>query len=268
MSVFRRQDIGVDEGERRVWRIDQIKGKEDPMDRGIWATWYDLAGPGKEEYISWLHEVHIPQTLSRPGYLWAAHVENIVTEERQRATRSYYHYTDDPSVPMGNGYIMLCGAVSPHVFVDPSPAELEARMTAEAREMLGRRIAARSCIFVEVARVDGPEVSQRGPGITPGPAFELGSFNINALENEEEVSTWYARSRLPRMTKMPGCIGVRKLVSIAGWAKHGILYEFVSLEAIEKYFTRDPSEWSQQVIKNLVHAPGSPSIGKRLWPPA
>ncbi|MBI2871893.1 MAG: hypothetical protein HYY00_01735 [Chloroflexi bacterium] len=238
------------------------------MDSGIWATWYDLAGPGREEYISWFHEVHIPQALSRPGYLWAAHVENIVTEERRRTISSFLTHTVDPSVPAGDGFLMLFGGVSPHVFVDPSPAELEARMTAEAREMLGRRIAARSCIFVEVARVDGPAVGTRAPGITPGPAVQFGTFNINALENEVELSTWYARSRFPRMAKMPGCVGARKLVSISGWAKHGVLYEFVSLEAVEKYFTRDTTEWSKQVYGNLIHAPGSPTLGKRIWPPA
>lgn len=26
------------------------------IDRGIWATWYDLPEDGKEEYIQWLHE--------------------------------------------------------------------------------------------------------------------------------------------------------------------------------------------------------------------
>ena len=47
------------------------------MDRGIWATWYDLPEEGKEEYIAWLHDVHLPKALLRPGYLWAAHIENI-----------------------------------------------------------------------------------------------------------------------------------------------------------------------------------------------
>jgi hypothetical protein len=51
------------------------------MARGIWATWYDLPEEGKPEYLSWLHTVHIPAMLARPGYLWAAHVQNIVTPD-------------------------------------------------------------------------------------------------------------------------------------------------------------------------------------------
>ena len=140
-------------------------------------------------------------------------------------------------------------------------------MTTETLEMLSRRIAPRSCIFVESARVDGPEVKTRAPGLTPGPVVQLGSFNINALENEYELSTLYARSRLPLMAPMTGCVGARKLVSISGWAKHAILYEFVSLEAVKKYFIDTDPDWSRRVVRNLVHAPGSPSLGKRIWPP-
>jgi hypothetical protein len=237
------------------------------MDRGIWATWYDLPEHGQAEYLTWLHNIHIPDMLCRPGYLWAAHVQNIMTPEREQNIHRRLIHTDDPSVPIGNQYLMLYGAESPHTFVDPSPTELVANMTAEARAIVSRRIAPRSCIFVEVARVDGPEVKRRAPGITPGPVVQLGSFNINALENEDEMSSWYARSRLPFMAPMTGCVGARKLVSISGWAKHAILYEFISLEAVEKYFV-DPDDWSRQVVKNLIHAPHSPSLGVRIWPGA
>jgi hypothetical protein len=237
------------------------------MDRGIWATWYDLPEQGQQEYLAWLHNVHIPDMLARPGYLWAAHVENIMTPEREQSLDRRLTHTDDPSVPTGNRYLLLYGAENPHTFVDPSPAELGASMAAEARDMLRRQIAPRSCIFVEVARVNGPEAKTRAPGITPGPVIQFGSFNINALENEAEMGTWYARSRLPLMAPMTGCVGARKLVSISGWAKHAILYEFTSLEAVERYFV-DTEEWSRRVVKNLIHAPHSPSLGVRICPPA
>jgi hypothetical protein len=237
------------------------------MDRGIWATWYDLPDEGKDAYLSWLHTVYLPDMLSRPGYLWAAHVQNIMTPEREQDIDRRLIHTQDPAVPTGNAYLLLFGAQNPHTFVDPSVAELAASMTPETREMIGRRLAPRSCIFVEVARVEGPETKTRAPGITPGPVIQLGSFNSNALENEVEMGTWYSRSRLPLMASMPGCVGTRKLVSIAGWAKHAILYEFVSLEAVETHFV-DPEAWSRQVVRSLIHAPHSPSLGVRLWPPA
>jgi len=238
------------------------------MDRGIWATWYDLPETGREDYISWLNEIHIPEMLSRSGYLWAAHVKNDTSEAREQRLHSRLTHTNDPSVPAGNNYLMLFGAENPHTFVDPSPAEMQAKMSSEILSMLNRRVGARSCVFVEVERVDGPEVKTRAPGITPGTIIQLGSFNINAVENEDEMGTWYSRSRLPLMAPMTGCVGARKLVSISGWAKHAILYEFVSLEAVEKYFVDTDEEWSGQVVANLVHAPHSPGLGVRIWPPA
>ena len=82
------------------------------MYRGIWATWYDLPEEGKEEYISWLNDVHLPEALKRPGYLWAAHVANIWGEEREKHKRKVLTHVDDTSVPSGNGYLLLFGAAA------------------------------------------------------------------------------------------------------------------------------------------------------------
>ena len=156
------------------------------MDRGIWATWYDLPEAGRDEYLSWLHEVHIPEALSRPGYLWAAHQENTMPPEREASIHRVLTHindpgVDNPGVPTGNQYLLLFGAASPHTFVDPSLPELMAQADDRTREMIGRRQNSRYCIFVEEARVDGPESKSRQPGLTPGPVVQLGSFNINAL---------------------------------------------------------------------------------------
>ena len=74
-----------------------------------------------------------------------------------------------------------------------------------------------------------------------------------------------ARSRLLLVKPIAGSVGPRRPVSIAGWAKHAILYEFSSLKAAEANLT-DPSEWTRRVIGNLVHAPHSPTLGVRIWP--
>ena len=235
------------------------------MDRGIWATWYDLDAGVKGEYLSWLHQVHLPAMLRRPGYLWAAHVENVVSPEREARNQARLTHVEDPAVPSGFAYLLLYGAASPHGFVDPTPAELTAGLDAEARRMLGHQRGARSCIFVEADRVEGPDAGQRAPGITPGPIIQFGTFNIDALDHEAEMSAWYARSRLPLVRPQAGSVGARKLVSIAGWAKHAILYEFSSLTAAESNLA-DPSEWTRRVIGNLIHAPHSPTLGVRIWP--
>ncbi len=229
------------------------------MDRGIRAVWYDLPEQGRDEYISWLHDVHIPRVLNRPGHLWAAHVQNVPRQSRVT-------HTEDPSVPTGNQFLLLFGATDPHVLLDPNVSELRAASSVETKEMMDRRINPRPMTFVEVSRVDGPAVKTRSPGITPGPVIQMGTFNINALENEDELNTWYSRSRLPLMAPMTGSVGARKLVSVSGWAKHSILYEFTTIEERDRYFIDTDQEWSQKVVQNLIHAPDSPTLGTRIWP--
>ncbi len=240
------------------------------MDRTIWTTWYDLPEEGRDEYLSWLHEVHIPEALKRPGYLWGAHYQT--TDNIKNNVEGRLSHTTDSSVPSGDRFILLFGAETPQPFFEPTPAELAEKQTADTAEMISRRIGERSCIFAEEARVDGPEVSQRSKDLTPGPCIQMGSFNAGKVEDEDELGAWYHAWRLPCMEKLPGCIGCRKLLSISGWAKHSVLYEFISLESRNAEFPiheRDYPEkdkWTDVVVRKLVHAPGSPNVALRLWP--
>lgn len=239
------------------------------MDRAIWATWYDLPAEGEKEYASWLHEAHLPAMLERPGYLWAAHVDNDKSEERGRSIAARLTHTDDASVPTGCGYLTLFGAESVHTFLNPSPAQLAESRGPDEREMLGMRVGVRESVFLEAGRVDGPEAGLRAPGVTPGPRIQMGSFNVSAPRDEERVGAWYAQLRFPRMRALAGCVGMRKLVSVCGWARHAVLYEFALDASVESYFEKELASeaWSREMVGSLVHAPGSPSAGRRVWPP-
>src|SRR5205809_4230227 len=78
-----------------------------PPDRGLWATWYDLPGEGREAYLNWLHGTYLPALLERPGYLWAAH---YATREREGGGATEIQHTMDPKVGTGYHYILLVGA--------------------------------------------------------------------------------------------------------------------------------------------------------------
>ena len=129
--------------------------------------------------------------------------------------------------------------------------------------MIGWRIGLSTCAFVEISRVDGTAVKGRGPEL-PGADYSIPDFYINALENEDDLNTWYSRSRILLMAPMTGPVGARKVVSISGWAKHGFLYEFTTLAERGKYFADTEEARSQKVAANLIHrcvhpawAPGS-----------
>lgn len=242
------------------------------MDRALWITWYDLPEAGKAEYLSWLHERYIPAQLGRPGFLWAAHYacverRNMSTMRREKGL----HNTRDPSVPAGEQYILFFGAVDTAAFGASTPSAIHAALPPHERELLALRSGERVNIMAEAARVDGPERPGYAGGMGLGPCIQIGQFNCTP-QSEEDMLAWYAQWRMPAMTRLPGCIRTRKLASVAGWAKHAILYEFVSLAARNQHFTRhedqrpDMIAWGDRVVAQLTHAPGSANLAQRLWP--
>ena len=243
------------------------------MDQGIWATWYDLPETDTDRYLSWLHEDYLPRLLRRPGYAWAAHYHITGGGSHMQKIHDRLERPDAAEVPGGTQYLVLVGAASPHVFFNPAALQQERQEDGETGDMLALRSGARTCIFSEEVRVTGPECARSAPGSVTGPAIQMGSFRIRTIEEEYDLGAWYAQYRLPAMSRMPGCIRTRKLISAAGWAKHSVLYEFTSLEARQEHFqgheslALDDKVWTSKIIGYTIHAPGSPSVGGRIWPP-
>jgi hypothetical protein len=243
------------------------------MDHGIWATWYDLADGDRERFLAWLHGEYLPELKTRPGCAWVAHYENTRGGPQMRQVGDI---VERPSEDIGSGsqFLILVGAPSPHTFLNPSVLALEKESPPQVRAMLALRRGVRTAIFMEEIRVSGPAAGARAAGTAPGPAIQMGSFRTRTVEDDFDLGCWYAQYRLPYMAQLPGSIATRKLLSVAGWAKHAILYEFTSLEARLKNFEEpheshalDPQEWTGRVVRYTIHTPGSPVVGRRLWPP-
>jgi hypothetical protein len=242
------------------------------MDNGIWATWYDLADATRERFLAWQHETYCPYLRAQPGYVWVAHYRYTGGgPQMEQVKQSAVGHTQD-TIGTGNQYLLLVGGLSPHTFFKPSIKDAELPVGFDA--MLAQRVGTRTAIFTVEERVNGPEPRQFGPGTGPGPAIQMGSFRMRTPEEEFDLGRWYAQYRLPFMAQLKGCIATRKLSGVAGWAKHSVLYEFTSLESRLRHFEEphealalDRTRWESQVIAGTVHAPGSPFIGERIWPP-
>ena len=249
-------------------RVDQ--GKACSVDRAIWITWYNLPDEGRERYLAWLHTSYMPRVLERTGVLWGAHYasEDNVIPLGGGTGRVRHSATD---VPAGDRYILLFGAADTHPFTHPTPEQFHDGLSESDRQALAMRRGTRVNLMLEEARVHGPAARMHEPELIPSPCIQLGSFNAASYTNEDEIARWYAQWRLPSMESVPGCVRVRTLVSIAGWAKHACLYEFASLESRNAHFVHyergrpDMETWSKNVVKDLVHAPGSPNVAQRIW---
>jgi len=242
------------------------------MDNGIWAVWYDLPEGDNSDYFDWLHGACLPALRARPGFLWSAHYRAGGAEGAMMSDLRGSLARAADAIGTGTQYLMLAGAAELTTLVAPSVMDEPEDRT--AREMLSRRIGVRPCLFSTFARVDGPETGRRPAGTTPGPVIQMGSFRTRTLADEYDVCAWYAQHRLPAIAQMAGSIAARVMLSAAGWAKFSVLYEFTSLEAREANFEAkqealglDETHWTRRIHDYTVHAPGSPMVGTRLWPP-
>ena len=238
-----------------------------PPDRGLWAAWYDLPGEGREAYLNWLHGTYLPALLKRPGYLWAAH---YATREREGGGAQIQH-TTDPKVGIGYHYILLVGATHADVFGNPTPSAINAALPEAGRKMVAMRVGERVNITTETGRCEGGAATTYKEGMGAAPCIQIGSFNC-PVEYEEEMHAGYVTSRMPAHCATASCVRTRKLNSVAGWAKHVILYEYTSLDG----FTRDYEAANSKsplgvgghsIVPYLVHAPSGPNSALRLWPP-
>lgn len=243
------------------------------MNEAIWATWYDLAPEDKQATLDWLHAEYLPWLQARPGYSWAAHYRNV---GHGPALSTYNdlagHTPDSEGVAKGSQFVIIVGAPTSHAFYKPLYSELP--MPAGFAEKLAKLKQARTAILSEEARVSGPAYGTRAPGSTPAPAIQFGTYRIRSFEEELSLACWYVHDRFPLMAQMPGVVLTRKFLSSLGWAKHGVMYEFESLEARTNQFEVphegrfvDPNEWVGKIVRSTLHTPGSPFIGERTWPP-
>jgi hypothetical protein len=241
------------------------------MDKGIWASWYDLDANDRDSFLAWLHGTWLP-ALERDGrYNWVAHYRDQEAVKSETGVAGPMEQASKAEgIPVGKQFLLLLGADSPHVFLDP--LVLDGSDGADAK-MLGLRRNVRHAVFVVEASAEGPESPGKVAKTAPSPAIRLGCFRMRNPEDEFESGRWYAQSRLPYMGKVAGSVRARKLISVAGWAKHAILYEFTSPEARRTIWNgmraerdADPNKfWS--IGPKTVHAPGSPTLGERTYPP-
>ena len=197
--------------------------------------------------------------------VWAAHY--VVDEQDYKERRDKLPHTKE-NIPQGTQYICLIAASSPHIYYQKNSPLFSENQTSEIKQRFSERLEARTAILIEEERVTGPDYRMVAPGGVPAQAIQMGSYNMTSVENEIEIGKWYAQIRLPFVSEVKGAIRARKMVSTVGWAKHSVLYEFTSHEDRRQNIVREFDPFSKKTIGETIHAPGSPSIGHRIWPPA
>src|SRR5262245_40570142 len=183
------------------------------MDRALWISWYDLPDAGRDAYLSWAHGTYMPAMVKLPGVLYAAHFKAVVVPGEVPGGGRLSH-VKDPKIPAGNGYIMIVGAEDAHAFGRPSPRKIHAGLAQSDQKMLATRQGERVNVMADEARADGLDAKKREAKAALSPCIQLGTFQAgSAAGDEDEMLEWYVQCRMPNMTRLSGCVGVRKIVS-------------------------------------------------------
>jgi hypothetical protein len=242
------------------------------MSEVIKAEWFDLDEDTQQDTLQWLHQSYLPAVQATPGVGWVGHYA-IVKSPSKRYIKDAPEKveTSDVSIPTGWQYVILTAALSSEVFFGQNNS-LDALAQTNAASMAALKNF-RSAVFLEEQVVNSPEQRACPYGMGPPPAMQIGHYNTNTPEDDLELARWYRSERFSRVSVTPGMIRGRKMLSIAGWAKHGVLWEFTDLPdgdySFEHRFVaaaRDDEWGGRHVLDYVTHCHGSPNAGRRIWP--
>ncbi|MEP5152329.1 hypothetical protein [Planktotalea sp.] len=242
------------------------------MSEVIKVEWFDLDEGSKIETLDWLHNSYLPKVQASAGVGWVGHYDIV-----QSPTKGYIdgapekHETTDPNIATGWQNVILTAALSSEVFFGQD-APLDAIAESHAPQLKALQNY-RTSVYLEEQVVNSPEQRTSPYGMGPPPAMQFGHYNTNTPEDDIELARWYRGERFSRVSVTPGMIRGRKLLSIAGWAKHGVLWEFADLPegdySFEHRFVaadRDDEWQGRHVLEYVTHCYGSPNAGRLIWP--
>ena len=244
------------------------------MGNSIWAIWYNLEDEDRSTFQNWLHQSYLPAIASNSHFDWIAHFQRIEAppQSARKADGSFVIGHTKDEIGQGQEYILIIGASSSTPFLDPLFLSEENQSVPGTKEFLALRRGVRHVMFMEQQCVDGaaPEAAAHPP--YPGPVIQFGSYRLQSVDNEFEVATWYELCRLKFMALAPQCVRTRTYAGVAGWAKHGVLYEFTSIAARNECWDiqrrmRNTGELGQswEIGHFTQHTPGSPVVCERTF---
>jgi hypothetical protein len=242
-------------------------------DRAVWGVWYDVEDENREPFFRWLHETYLPFLAASKQFAWVAHYERWrgPLTNSWRLDSDAYERRTTADIKGGTQFVQLAGAAAPYPFIKAIEEHDAHRGPAGAGEMLELRKDVRHEVFIEDERAFGP-LGQKGLDESLAPCVQFGNFRMVSTEKDLDCLSWYPDVCFPALAKATGSLRTRKLVGVAGWAKHGVIYEFTSIDGrneafaeVQKLRAADPSKVFS-LGPQTVHAPGSAFIGTRTWP--
>jgi len=215
---------------------------------GLLMVYCDVAPAHEEEFNRWYNEEHIPERLAIPGVLNAARYK---------------------AVEGGPTYLACYELTSADAWYAEAWQRWLRHPTAWSQRMapsviglsyirnLYRRIYPED-VPAETAQAEMSAVLLIGRMSVPAP--------LEAMFNDA-----YNQERLPMCRRIPGYIRARRFEAVMGEPKYATVHEMASLDvwksqAWEDWRAAVTPVWNREIRPNMVHAPGSPGVYRRIFP--
>lgn len=207
----------------------------------------DVGPEHDAEFNSWYNEEHLPERLSAPGFLDAARYEAL------RGGPRYLAVYELESVDALH--------TEEYMRMSNNPTEWTKRMSPN---IVGRGTVRNVYTQIYPAESD-PHTLGRGMA----PALQIGRMDV-PQEVEAKYNEYYDTVRTPANLDIPGCMYVRRYHAVEGDPKYLTVYEFEHEKVPETLAwekQRGLDTMHQYIGGVYGHAPGSPGVYRRVFPP-
>lgn len=215
------------------------------MHGAIWTLAYDIDSAERERYLQWFHDVHIPEKLARPGYIWAAHYEGPPSEEGADGV-------------VRHGFIALFGSDSTRVFLDPSPAQIKPTQDPQTREMM--RLRHHPLAMILAHEWSAGDISDRADDVIHSAG--LGLLCASAQGRDEQLGAWCAQELIPGLCAQPECARAHKFSNVMSGVRHAVMQEINATAPS----THTPIPMGELGLELAPHTQITTRFGTRIWP--
>jgi hypothetical protein len=215
---------------------------------GLLMVYCDVATAHDEEFNRWYNEEHLPERLALAGVLSAARYK---------------------AVDGGPTYLACYELTSPEVWNAEAWQQRLQQPTAWSKRMAPSVIGT-AYMRNLYRRIYPQELSDDIAQADMAAVLLVGRMSVpTALETMFNEA--YNHERLPLCQRIPGYIRARRFEAVMGAPKYSTVHEMTSLDvwksqAWEEWRTAVTPMWSREIRPQMVHAEGSPSVYRRIFP--
>lgn len=207
----------------------------------------DVDSEHDAEFNGWYNEEHIPERLSAPGFLDAARYQAIKGGPRYLAI-----YELESTAAMQSAEYLRQSL---------NPTDWTKRVSPT---VIGRGTVRN--VYTQISPSES-EPDTMGRGMAP--ALQIGRMDVPA-DLEAKYNDYYDTVRTPANLTVPGCLFVRRYHAVEGDPKYLTMYEFEHEKVPETLVWeahRSRDTMQQYIGGSYGHAPGSPGVYRRIFPP-